>query len=294
MSDSDLFPGESFNLDFHSVPYYGEKPAVERHYVSARSRRQPNILVFPARDAEGGAFCYSNADLLKGDEAEEIFRFISFWKRSHGKLRRHVVFDSRLATYAHLARLDEMQIEFIALRCRSPAVMKEIINSPRSTWRVVELDVATRKYRFPRIHEQTVRLAGREFRRLYVQDLGHDEPTILLTNQKRTSAKQLITRHAHRRLIENALSDAVRFFHMDALSSAVGMKIDFDMALLVVAGGRYRLPARRMRGYSDAQARHIFRDLTDMPADVKISEQQVEVSFHRRSHLPIILASGFD
>ena len=71
-----------------------------------------------------------------------------------------------------------------------------------------------------------------------------------------------------------------------------GMKIDFDMALLVVASGLYRLLARRMRGYSDAQARHIFRDLIDIPADVKISEQEVEVSFHRRSHLPIILASG--
>jgi hypothetical protein len=93
-------------------------------------------------------------------------------------------------------------------------------------------------------------------------------------------------------LIENALSDAVRFFHMDALSSSVGLKIDFDMALLVVASGLYRLLARRMRGYSDAQARHIFRDLIDMPADIKITEGQVEVSFHRRSHLPIILASG--
>lgn len=32
-----LFPGESFNLDFHSVPYYGEHPVVERHYVAMRS-----------------------------------------------------------------------------------------------------------------------------------------------------------------------------------------------------------------------------------------------------------------
>jgi len=42
-------------------------------------------------------------------------------------------------------------------------------------------------------------------------------------------------------LIENALSDAVRFFHIDALSSSVGLKIDFDMALLVLASGLYRL-----------------------------------------------------
>jgi hypothetical protein len=106
-------------------------------------------------------------------------------------------------------------------------------------------------------------LAGRTFRQLFVRDLGHEEPTILLTNQK-ASWPTLITRYAHRMLIENSLSDAVRFFHMDALSSAVGLKVDFDMALLVIASGLYRLLARRMRGYGDAQARQIFRDLLDL------------------------------
>ena len=292
VSGSDLFTGESFNLDFHSVPYYGESPVVERHFVSARSRRQPSILVFLAQDAEGRAFCYSNANLRKGEEAEEIFQFISFWQKTHGKVPRHLVFDSRLTTYAQLARLDEMRIDFITLRRRSASFLKEIVNLPRSAWRTMELDVPTRKYRFPRFYEQKVRLVGREYRQLYIQDLGHDEPTILLTNQQQASVKQLITRYAQRMLIENALSDAVRFFHMDALSSTVGLKIDFDMVLLVVASGLYRLLARRMRGYSDAQARHIFRDLIDMPADVKITEELIEVSFHRRSHLPIILASG--
>jgi hypothetical protein len=137
-----------------------------------------------------------------------------------------------------------------------------------------------------------VRLAGCDLRQLFIEDLGHEEPTILLTNQHRTSTKQLITRYAQRMLIENVLSDAVRFFHMDALSSAVGLKVDFDLALLVIASGLYRLLARRMRGYSDAQARQIFRDIVDLPADVKMTAKEVEVSFHRRAHLPIILASG--
>ena len=81
-------------------------------------------------------------------------------------------------------------------------------------------------------------------------------------------------------------------FHRDALSSAIGLKVDFDMALLVIASGLYRLLARRMRGYADAQARHIFRDLIDTPADVSISAREVHVHFHRRAHLPIIIASG--
>jgi transposase len=287
-----LFTGESFNLDFHSVPYYGEHPVIERHFVSMRSRRQPSVLAFLAQDADGRAFCYSNADIRKGEEAEEIFRFISFWERAHGQKPRHLVFDSKLTTYKNLVRLDDMGIAFITLRRRTPALLAEVAELPPSAWRVVELDVPGRKYKTPRIYDQTVSVAGRDFRQLFIQDLGHDEPTILLTNQRRRSTAKLVTRYAQRMLIENALSDAVRFFHMDALSSAVGLKVDFDMTLLVIASGLYRLLARRMRGYADAQARQIFRDLLDMPADVTISNDGVHVRFHRRAHLPIIIASG--
>lgn len=85
----------------------------------------------------------------------------------------------------------------------------------------------------------------------------------------------------------------MRFFHVDALSSAVGLlKVDFDMALLVIASGLYRLLARKMRGYADAQARVIFRDLIDMPATVEVTDKEVQVRFDRRAHLPIVLASG--
>jgi len=287
-----LFAADSFNLDFHSVPYYGEDPQVERHYVSMRSRRQPSVLAFLAQDAEGRAFCYSNADLRKGEEAEEIFRFIAFWKKHHGENPRHLVFDSRLTTYAHLARLEHMGIPFITLRRRSPALLREIEHLAPSAWRRVTLEVPARKFKTPRVFEQPVHLAGATLRQLFILDLGHEEPTILLTNDRHTTHAKLITRYAQRMLIENALSDAVRFFHMDALSSAVGLKVDFDMALLVIASGLYRLLARRMRGYADAQARHIFRDLIDTPADVSVSEHEVHVHFHRRAHLPIIIASG--
>ena len=59
-----------------------------------------------------------------------------------------------------------------------------------------------------------------------------------------------------------------------------------------MASGLYRLLARRMRGYSDAQARQIFRDIVNMPADVTITNREVTVAFHRRAHLPIVMASG--
>ena len=287
-----LFTGESLNLDFHSVPYFGEHPLVQSHYLSKRSRRQPSILTFLAQDADSHVFCYANADIRKGEEADEVFRFIDFWKRQYGRVPQHLVFDSKLTTYEGLDRLDAAGITFMTLRRRTKGLLADVDGLPPSAWRTVTLDLPHRKYRTPRIYEQKVRLRERSYRQLFIKDLGHDEPTILITNDAKSSARNLITRYAKRMLIENALADAVRFFHIDALSSSVGFKVDFDMALLVLASALYRLTARRMRGYDDAQARQIFRDLVDMPADVAVTPAEVRVRFHRRAHLPIVLASG--
>ena len=299
LTGQNLFTGQSLNLDFHSVPYFGEHPLVESHYLSKqshylskRSRRQPSVLTFLAQDADAQVFCYSNADIRKGEEAEEIFRFVEFWRRQYGKQPQHLVFDSKLTTYQGLDRLDAAGITFLTLRRRSPSLLAEVDRLPPSAWRTITLDVPHRKYRKPRVFEQKARPRERTYRQFFIADLGHDEPTILLTNDTNSTARNLIARYAKRMLIENALADAVRFFHIDALSSSVGFKIDFDMALLVLASGLYRLMARRMRGYDDAQARQIFRDLIDMPADVAITENEIKVRFHRRAHLPIVLASG--
>jgi transposase len=291
LAGENLFTGTSLNLDFHSVPYFGEHPLVESHYLAKRSRRQPSILTFLAQDPETQVFCYANADIRKGEEADAIFRFIAFWKRQHGEAPQQLVFDSKLTTYHGLDRLDAAGISFLTLRRRSPKLLAEAANLPPSAWRTVTLELP-RKYRNPQVYEQKVRPRLHTYRQFFITDLGHDEPTILLTNDATATAKNLITRYAKRMLIENALADAVRFFHIDALSSSVGFKVDFDMALLVLASGLYRLMAHRMRGYNDAQARQIFRDLIDMPADVAVTENEVTVRFHRRAHLPIVLASG--
>ena len=286
-----LHQGESFNLDFHSIPYYGEHPLVQCHFVAMRSRRQKSVLTFLAQDLEGRTFCYCNADLRKGEESEEIFKFIAFWKRVHRKLPRHLVFDSKLTTLANLARLDKMGITFMTLRSRCPSLKQEMALLSASAYRQIELDVPTRLYRFPKVHEQSIQIEKRNFRQLFIKDLGHEESTVLLTNDRK-SAKNVITRYAKRMLIENSLSDAVRFFHINALSSAVGIKVDFDMALLVIASGLYRQLANTMRGYADAQAGRLFRDLVDMPATVTVGDSDVTVRFHRRAHLPIIIDSG--
>jgi len=289
-----LIDASSFNLDFHSISYFGEDPFVEKHYVPRRSQRRKAVLTFFAQDAEGQVFCYSNSDIRKGEESGEVLRFVKFWEKHYGERPRHLVFDSKLTTYAYLSKLTKMEITFLTLRRRSPKLTAQVATTPRSAWQIVHLDVPHRKFKTPRVLDQRVTLKDYDgpVRQLIIRDLGHDEPTILLTNDMKSSLKSLITRYAKRMLIENGLSDAVGFFHLDALSSAVALNVDFDVLLTVIASGLYRQLAKTFRGYERAQARQIFRRFLDTTARVTVQDQQITVQFPRRAHNPILIDAG--
>ena len=165
---------------------------------------------------------------------------------------------------------------------------------PRSAWQTVHLDVPHRKFKTPRVVDQHVAVKGYagSLRQLLIRDLGHDQPTVLLTNDKTSTLKAIITRYARRMLIENGLSDAVDFFHIDALSSAVALNVDFDVLLTVIASGLYRMFAKALRGYERAQARQVFRRFLDTSARVTVSEKEVTVLLPRRAHNPILIDAG--
>ena len=288
-----LAQGQSFNLDFHSIPYFGQDEFVERHYLSKRSRSQKSILVFLAQDAQSQVVCYSCADVPKSRQPDQVLRFVEFWRQQTGRLPEELVFDSKLTTFANLSRLNELNITFMTLRRRSPGLLRQVVNTPRSAWRTVHLDVPHRQYQDPKVFEQRVNLKGYQgqVRQMFITDLGHEEPTILLTNDLESAAAKRITRYAQRMLIENHLADAVDFFHLDALSSAVALKVDFDVVLTEIATGLYRLMARQLTGYESAKARQIYRHFLDTPAQIEIGEQRVEVQLPKRAHNPLLIAA---
>jgi hypothetical protein len=297
MANLGIDRGVSFDLDFHTIPYHGDDALTEKHYVSKRSRRQKGILAFLAQDADTRVFCYANATLRKKDQNDEILRFAEFWKQRTGKWPQELIFDSKLTTYANLNRLNEWGIDFMTLRRRSPQMVQQVHQIPLSAWRRIELTSISREYRTPRILDQRITLtdyAG-PIRQLVITDLGHEDPTFLLTNQLRRSAPQLIGRYAQRMIIENGIADGIDFFHMDALSSAVAMKVDCDLQLTLMASSLYRLLALKVKnGYLRAHSRHLFRDFIDATAAVTIGDSEIDVRFQKRAHNPLLLAAGFD
>lgn len=289
--------GVSFDLDFHTIPFHGEDALIEKHYVSKRSRRQKGILAFLARDADKQIFCYANSQLRKDQQNDEILHFIEFWNERTGRFPEELIFDSKLTTYSNLSRLNQMGIKFITLRRRSKKMLEEIYKVPTSAWRRIELENIARAYRTPRILDQKIFLDKYEgpIRQLTIMDLGHEEPTLLITNQLTRSAAKLLGRYSKRMIIENAIADGIDFFHMDALSSAVAMKVDCDLQLTLMASSLYRLLGSQIgNGYNTAKSRHIFRDFINTTAQISITEKEILVRFQKRAHNPLLMAAGFD
>jgi transposase len=292
-----LSRSSSFDLDFHTIPFHGEDALVEKHYVSKRSRKQKGILAFLAQDSETHVFCYANSDLRKDCQNDEILRFIDFWKQRTGKLPEELIFDSKLTTYKNLSRLNEMGIHFITLRRRSAKMLEQIRNEPVSAWRRIELEGVSRIYKTPRIIDRKVALTDYKgvIRQIVITDFGHEEPTFLMTNQIERSAPKLISRYAQRMIIENNIQDGIDFFHMDALSSTVPMKVNFDLQLTLMASSLYRRLASSLgNGYQSAKSKKIFRDVVDATGFISIREKEIIVKFQKRAHNPYLLAVDFD
>src|SRR2546430_1755994 len=175
-------------------------------------------------------------------------------------------------------------------------MLQQVYRVPLSAWRRIELTSVTREYRTPRILDQTITLSGYKgsLRQVIIADLGHEHPTFLLTNHLRRSAPQLVGRYAQRMIIENGIADGIDFFHMDALSSAVAMKVDCDLQLTLMASSLYRLLGAQIgNGYKTAKSRHIFRDFIDATALVTIDGQHIQIKFQKRAHNPYLIAAGF-
>src|SRR5262249_27014809 len=209
--------------------HWGDDPVLEKHYVPRRSQRTRSVLTFFAEDATTHTLLYANADLTKASQNNEVIAFCDHWRTVTGRDPALLVFDSKLTTQHHLATLDQRGVRWLTLRARNPNLTATLAALPAKAWTRITLDRATAPSRTVRIVEDpAVRLSTYPgtVRQLAITGLGHDDPTILITNDRDRTPKALIERYAKRMDIEQRLAEAIRSFGLDALAAAVPLNID--------------------------------------------------------------------
>jgi transposase len=290
-----LYDGEAgFNLDFHSIRHHGAEVPLEKHYVPARSQRTRAVLTFFAQDHASTEMVYANADLTKADQAAEVIAFADYWSRVAGSAPGLLCFDSKLTTYPMLDELCARGITFLTLRQRGKNVLEALAALPDSAWTTHTVKRSGR-YRRPQIHEEIVRLKGIEapLRQIAIRNIGRDEPTLLITNDLTTAAKDLFARYAERMIIENELDADISGFHLNALSSGLPLNVDLDTTLTVLAGNCYRLLARKLPRYELATPDRLWRHFLDNTGTVTVADDHVRVDLALRTYTPVLIDAGF-
>jgi hypothetical protein len=286
-----LADGQALNLDFHAIMHWGEDPVLEKHYVPRRSQRTRSVLTFFAEDAATRTLVYANADLSKASQNREVIAFADHWKAVTGHDPALLIFDSKLTTQAVLAELDDRKIGFITLRARHPGVTKTLTALPATAWTSMTLGRAGNKTRRVKVHDDPgTQLSAypRPIRQLAVTGLGHDQPTLLITNQAQLPARQVIQSYARRMNIEQRLAEAIQSFSLDALAGAVPLNVDLDVALSVLASTICAALRRRLPGYATATPDTLQRRFLNTGGIIEHHPGQTTIRLARRTYSPIL------
>ena len=289
--EPEFFNGATINLDFHSIPHFGEQSAMEKVWCGARNKALKGANTFFAQDAETNALLYANADVLRKNSSKEIMRFVDYLKDIKGVINQTLVFDSRLTKYKILGEIDSAGAKFITLRQRGKTLAAQTAAIPPEKWLKVHLPIPKRKHQNFLVHENEVFLKGCPvpLRQIILKDHGRAESTYVVTNNRDLLLIDILTVYARRWRIENKLGELVDFFNLNALSSPIMVRIHFDLLISVAADFLYHRFAADLPRFEKHLAPDIFRNFVDMPGIVRYNGDTFEVRLRKRAHTPILM-----
>ena len=121
-----LYDKGVINLDFHTVPHFGNESVLQKHWAGARNKVMKGALTLFAQDATSKMILYTAADIQKQEADDQVLDFLSFWKKTQRGIIPTFVFDSKFTSYPNLSTLAEMGVKFITLRRRGNKLIDNI------------------------------------------------------------------------------------------------------------------------------------------------------------------------
>ena len=289
-----LYRKEVINLDFHTVPHFGDESVLEKHWAGARNKVMKGALTLFAQDADSKLIVYTAADIQRQEADSQVLDFLAFWKEINPRSFPTLVFDSKFTTYENLAELDIMGINFITLRRRGRNLIKQ--SAELGPWKRVQIPHAKRKYASPLVHDSLINLRGYpgRIRQVVMRDNGHEQPAFLITNDLESPVELVVGNYARRWRVENGIAEAVKFFNLNALSSPILIKVQLDVITTMIADTLYWMLAQKLRGFEKCDAPKLYRNFIRGNATVAVDNGQVTVTYPKRAHNPVLRAVPWD
>ena len=283
-----LYDKSVLNLDFHTVPHFGEESVLQKHWAGARNKVMKGALTLFAQDAASKLILYTAADIKKQEADDQVLDFFTFWKKVQRGVAPTFVFDSKFTSYTNLSALNHQGVKFITLRRRGKKLI-DSINQLRP-WRRVNIPNAKRKYPNPLVYESVIELKNYDdrLRQVIVRGNGREKPSFLISNDFDTPVELLVGNYARRWRVENVISEAVKFFNLNMLSSPILIKVHFDIVMTMIADTLYNMLAQKLRGIEDCDAPKIYRHFVRGKGKLTVTGEKITVTYPKRAHNPIL------
>jgi len=285
-----LYDRNIINLDFHTVPHYGNESVLEEHWAGARGKRMKGALTLFVQDAMSKLILYTAADIKRNESDDQALEFLSFWKGIQRGAKPTLVFDSKFTTYAKLSDLNTQGVKFITLRRRGKHLLSNM--DKLGPWERISIPHAKRKHPNLQVYQSLITLRGYEgeLLQVIVRGNGHKKPTFLISNDFDAPTELLVGNYARRWRVENGIAEAVKFFHLNALSSPILIKVHFDVIMTMIADTLYTMLAQKLRGFEQCDAPKLYRHFIRGKANLRVKNGEIIVTYPRRAHNPILRA----
>ncbi len=287
----DFYQSSFINLDFHSIPHFGNQSQMEKVWCGARGKAMKGANTIFAQDTDSNVILYTRADILRKNEAKEVRHFAAYWKTIKGRVNETLVFDCKLTTYKILDELHDEGIKFITLRKRNATLLVATSHIADDEWHKVYLPIPKRTHKACLAYENMVVLEGckTNLRQIIIKNHGRVEPTFIITNNHELPLKDVLIVYAKRWHIENKLAELVSFFNLNALSSPLMIRIHFDILWTVIADTLYHRLAQDLPRFERERADSLFRHFINMPGQVVYDGKEFVIKIRKRAHTPILL-----
>ena len=289
---------DTSNLDFTTIPYWGDDRHLENNWSGKRNKALSSMLAVLAHDPESGIIDYGNTNVMHKNESNVVLEYLDFYRQGNkkGKLN-YLVFDSKFTNYENLSILDQKGIKFLTIRRRGKNIVDSIRALDKSLWSTIRVESSALKKRTVKVYDSKITLRGycdqagvpKQVRQVAITGNGKIKPALIITNDFEISPQAVVRKYARRWLVEKEISEQIEFFHLNKLSSSMVIKVDFDLTMTILAHNIYRLFALEFDRYSSLSDQGIYKKFIANSGSVKINDKAITVEMKKKRELPQIL-----
>lgn len=282
---------DTANLDFTTIPYWGEADHLENNWSGKRTKALQSMLAVLAHDPDSGIIDYGNANVLHKNESAIVLEYLDFYTLESKQKLQYLIFDSKFTNYQNLNQLNQNQIKFITIRRKGKNMVDRLDHIPANQWKTKRIQTGDNKHRMLKVFEETIKLKDYQgpVRQISITGSGRIKSGIIITNDFDLNIEIIVRKYARRWLIEKTISQQIEFFHLNRVSSSMVIKVDFDLTMSLLAFNLYRLMALDFTRYEHLTAQTMYEKFIINDGDITIDEQNVTVSLKKKRNLPLVL-----